>query len=142
MEEMEKSTKVLLWALSLSVVAVILSTGYKFLVLKDYNFIVEAPCDPTREVCFTRDCSGGDCPPNELENYRIFAVPAGDFPKCADNSCLEECLSGLISCEEIVCGDDSEDECVEAEIVLEQEVIVEAEPAELIDDGIIEVENQ
>ncbi len=110
---MEKSTKVLLWILSLSVVAVIASTGYKFLVLKDYNFIVEAPCDPAGEVCFTRDCSTGDCPPNELENYRIFSVPAGDFPKCADNSCLDECVSGLIPCEETVCGDDPADECAE-----------------------------
>ena len=50
-------------------------------------------CDPTSQTCFSRDCSEGDCPPNNLENYRQFTIRARDFSRCSDNSCLKECLN-------------------------------------------------
>jgi hypothetical protein len=109
---MDKWDKIFLWILALSVVAVIAATAYKFLFAKDYDFVLEAPCDPSTNTCFTRDCSNpDDCPPNGLENYRIFNVKASDFGKCADNSCLNECLSGKISCTETKCGESEEDAC-------------------------------
>lgn len=112
---MDKWDKIFLWVLVLSVVAVIAATAYKFLFAKDYVFVVEAPCDPTTNTCFTRNCSIEDeCPPNELGNYRMFNVKASDFGKCVDNSCSSECVSGQISCEEIMCGESEEDSCSSA----------------------------
>lgn len=108
---MERSGKVLLWVLFLSILAVISATGYKFLIQKDYDFVVEASCDSNTETCFYRDCSTGDCPPNGLEYYRVFLVNAADFESCSDNSCLKECEAGLFSCQEIMCGESEEDEC-------------------------------
>lgn len=109
---MDKWDKIFLWIIALSVVAVITSTAYKFLFLKDYNFIVEAPCDPTKSTCFIRDCSNpDDCPPNGLSVYRQFNVKASDFGKCANNSCLNECLTGKIACAEIKCSESSGDTC-------------------------------
>jgi hypothetical protein len=109
---MDKWDKIFLWILVLSVVVVITATAYKFLFVKDYNFVVEAPCDPAVSTCFVRDCSNlDDCPPNGLSDYKVFNVKALDFEKCADNSCLNECLSSQIPCEEIKCGDSEEDSC-------------------------------
>ncbi len=106
------SDRVLLVVISTLVVMAILSTAYIFLIRRHYDFIVEAPCDATVGTCFYRDCSGGDCPSNGLESYRVFSVRAEDFSKCADNSCLQECLNDVIACTETVCGDSQDDECV------------------------------
>ena len=111
---MEKSDKIFLWVIGLSVVGVILATGYNFLFAQNYDFYVEAPCDPATQTCFERDCSEVDaCPPNNLSTYRAFYIKAAQFKKCADNSCLMECTSGAISCEEVVCGDAEEDMCTD-----------------------------
>ncbi len=121
-ETMEASSKALLWAISLSVVAVILSTAYLFLVLKNYDFVVEASCDPAAEEgCFYRDCSTGECPPNELEYYRVFLVSAKDFDSCSDNSCLKECTEGSIRCEEVTCDAEAGDDCTIIEDFKEDE---------------------
>jgi hypothetical protein len=108
---MEPSSKAFLSIMSFSIVAVIAATGYKFLIQKDYRFIVEAECDSSMEACFHRDCTETECPPNELEYYKTFSVAAADFPKCADNSCAAECARGAIRCEEIPCDADAGDEC-------------------------------
>jgi hypothetical protein len=110
---MKPSDKAFLASISLLIVAAICAAAYHFLVQKDYAFIVEAPCDPAQDTCFVRDCSGGECPPNELEHYRMFSVQAADFDTCADNSCLHECQQGDIACTEIVCGESEEDECAQ-----------------------------
>lgn len=88
-------------------------TFYKFYYLKNYEYLVEAPCDPDSEVCFQRDCetSPDDCPPNGLSDYKQFHVTAKDFFKCSDDSCVMECSSGAIDCEQILCGDSPEDMC-------------------------------
>lgn len=109
---METSSKALLLAISLSVVAAILSTAYIFLVAKNYDFTVEAPCDPAKTACFYRDCSLEECPPNKLEYYRTFLVHAADFAACSENSCLQECLEGGgIRCEEIPCDSYAGESC-------------------------------
>lgn len=112
---METSSKALLWAISLSVVAAISFTAYIFLVQKNYDFVVEASCDPAESTCYYRDCSTGECPPNEFEFYRTFIVPASDFEQCADNSCLTECTEETIACEEIICDPEVDEECTSVE---------------------------
>ncbi len=109
---MEKTDKIFLLVLSLCAVATLASNSYMFLLKKDYDFNVEASCDPTTHKCFHRDCANpGDCPPNGLSNYRRFTISAKDFQKCSDNSCIVQCKSGAIQCVEIKCGDSVEDTC-------------------------------
>lgn len=109
---MEVSSKVLLGAVAFSVVLTIGITAYLYLGVKDYNFVVEAHCEPSEQTCFYRDCSTGECPPNELEYYRVFEVRSGDFKNCSDNSCLYECENEKVSCEEVICSDQEDGNCV------------------------------
>lgn len=107
------SDRAFFMTITLFIAVAMLSTAYIFLVRKDYDFIIEAPCDPAEGICFSRDCSTGECPPNGLENYRVFSVSARDFTSCADESCLQECTNGTIACDETLCGESEEDECAE-----------------------------
>lgn len=114
--KIEMSTKVLLSIITLSVIVTILVTGYKFLWEKDYNFVVEASCNPEVNNCFYRDCSiEGDCPPNNFSNYRIYEIHASEFSKCSNNSCERECESGVINCSERLCSVENGDECTTIE---------------------------
>ncbi len=118
---MDKSDKLFLAAIAFSTIAVIGITAYSFVYLKNYDFVTETECDPATETCFYRDCSEEDsCPPNGLENYRVFTMNARDFNTCADNSCLDECISGTILCEELMCGESEEDMCSEAPPIMEE----------------------
>jgi hypothetical protein len=74
---------------------------YKYYYTKDYDYLVEAKCDPSTEKCFFRDCDNQPdlCPPNNLSYYKEYYVKAYDFPKCSDNSCETECSMGVIGCE-------------------------------------------
>ena len=112
---MKKSDKVFLSLFILSVIMVILGTFYNFFILKQYDFVVEAACDPETEECFYRDCEEEDaCPPNQLETYKIFTVPADRFGSCADNSCASLCQGDEASmCIETVCGETEGNECAE-----------------------------
>jgi hypothetical protein len=87
---------------------------YKYYYLKDYDYIVETPCDSAKEICYTRDCSTGECPPNGLSEYKVFSVKAYDFPKCSNNSCKEECEKGLITCVPVPCGQSGGESCTDA----------------------------
>jgi len=108
---MENSSKVLLWAITFSILLAIVATYYIFVVEKNFYFSLEAPCSPTVEKCFYRDCSTGECPPNNLEFYRVFEVAAYDFIKCKDSSCLDECESGRIECVEYKCQPENDQSC-------------------------------
>lgn len=86
-----------------SILAVVGATGYKFLWQKNYTFLVEQACDPATEQCYHRDCSDGSCPPDNLSDYKIMQINAGDFSKCSDDSCATECASGAIKCTPLFC---------------------------------------
>lgn len=89
------------------------TTGYSYWYNNAYPVVVEAECDPEVQNCFYRDCEEADaCPPNGLSVYTVYSVSARDFDTCADNSCKQECESGAIACEEIVCGEAEEDACI------------------------------
>ena len=86
---------------------------YTFYIAKDYDFVVEAPCDPSLELCYQRDCSNpSDCPPNELSVYKKYYVRAYDFARCSNNSCVNLCTSEPYRCRAIICGSDPNDSCV------------------------------
>lgn len=112
-DKIDRAGKILLWAFSISFLVILAITSYIFLVKKDYSFYVEASCDPAFETCFHRDCAEPDsCPPNNLETYKAYEVRAEDFNKCSDNSCVNECAGGTISCQNVYCDSDAGDDCV------------------------------
>ncbi len=96
-----------------SFVGVIASNWYHFFYAKNFDYLIEASCDPASEVCFFRDCENDpdSCPPNELSYYKSYYVNAGDFAECSNNSCSPECETGTIACTLIPCGEAEEDVC-------------------------------
>ncbi|HEU0080457.1 MAG TPA: hypothetical protein VFQ72_00315 [Candidatus Paceibacterota bacterium] len=104
--------KALFTILSLMFVSALGASYYIFYDKKSYDFLVEAPCDPTSQICYVRDCQGPDgCPPNNLSEYQVFKIKAADFSGCKDNSCLSECKSGSISCAVVACDESAGDVC-------------------------------
>ena len=96
----------------LSVLFVLFTAYTKYIYAQDYNFIIEAPCDPGEMTCFVRDCDDY-CPPNELEVYRAYEIPATDYNLCTDNSCTNICqnVDTMSSCVPILCNLDNGDDC-------------------------------
>lgn len=113
MKDSKKSLdKALIFVFTLSFLFVIGTVFYRYIYTKNYDYLIEASCDPLVENCFFRDCTNtDDCPPNELSIYKQWTIKAYDFPKCADNSCKSECESGQIACISIPCGDSKDDDC-------------------------------
>ncbi len=111
MEKNALNSKVLVCLIILLCVFPIASNFYKYFLNKNYPFLIEAPCSQENENCFVRDCSSGECPPNELEYYKQYYISAADFEKCIDDSCADECSSEEIKCEQVVCGELPEDTC-------------------------------
>ena len=106
--------KALFFVFFLAVLTVFAYSIYTYWYQKDFTILVEASCDPASSSCYIRDCSIEDeCPPNNFSEYRVFSVSAKDFAKCEDETCLYECTNNVISCLEITCGSDEEDECTE-----------------------------
>ena len=110
---LEEWNKIFLFGLTLSVISVITASWYRFSVVKTYDFITEAACNPQKQSCFHRDCNTDDCPPNDLDDYRIFHIQAFDFKKCINNSCLTECTLGTITCIGTTCDKEKGDTCSE-----------------------------
>src|SRR3989344_8765702 len=93
------------WVLAFVILTLpIISSYYKYYYTKDYDYLIEAKCDPSMEKCFFRDCADY-CPPNGLSNYKEFYVKAFEFSKCSNNSCELECNNGSINCVPIPCGE-------------------------------------
>lgn len=108
----DRVTLVLFVLISAMTLAAIANSFFVFYYQKNYKFTVEAPCDPSQQNCFVRNCGKEDeCPPNNLERYRIFALRASDFEGCPNNSCLIECITGQVRCEEILCDESRGDAC-------------------------------
>lgn len=102
----------------------IASNFYFFFFEKNYDFIVESPCDVSEEVCFQRDCSNpDDCPPNELSDFKRYGLNASDFKMCENEDCTNACESGDIKCEPVECTEDLDvgESCSLLEASLENE---------------------
>lgn len=99
-----------------SLVFTFLTAYTKYIFAKDYSFYIEAPCDPSTMSCFVRDCDDY-CPPNGLDTYRAYMIPASIFPACTNNSCENVCLDETTThqCEEIQCDEEAGDSCSHAE---------------------------
>lgn len=97
-----------------SAVLAIAASWYYHRVSDDFVFMVEAACDPSQNICYVRDCDEEYCPPNGLDTFRIFNIPAKAFERCEDNSCENLCLRedpGI--CEELICDPNNGETCSE-----------------------------
>ncbi len=114
MEKENKNTPELVITLFLLCLITILFCFNKFYIKKDYNFVVEASCNPESETCYFRDCDAGDaeCPPNNLSYYKMYNLNAKDFESCEGEDCTSLCSSSVDLCEEIPCSSTDGDECV------------------------------
>jgi len=110
------SRKVIVLLITTSVcVCLVLLTAYtKFIYANDYQFRIEAPCDPETESCFVRDCEEY-CPPNGLEVFSVFEISAADYEKCTTNSCENVCQSvvGDELCLQVSCDEENGDDCTD-----------------------------
>lgn len=108
-EQKKKSNNWFLRAMIGCCIIAILVSFYFFYYKKDYNFIVEVPCDVLKEQCFQRDCSNpDDCPPNGLSSFKRYNLRAMDFKMCENEDCAKACESGTIKCEPVECVEDLE----------------------------------
>lgn len=90
-----------------------LLTAYtKYVYAKDYNFLVEAPCNPDEMSCYVRDCNDY-CPPNELEIYQTFLISASDYSSCTSNSCENVCENEATKnrCIPVLCEISDDNDC-------------------------------
>jgi hypothetical protein len=105
--QVKKSNNWLIIALLSCCAITILVSFYFFYFKKNYDFIIESPCDTTKEECFVRDCTNpDDCPPNGLSEFKRFSLKASDFKYCPNEDCTEVCETGQIKCEQIKCTED------------------------------------
>ena len=105
----DKKSNWFLWLIGISCLIAVIISFYFFYFKKDYDFIVEVACDPSRETCFQRDCSNpDDCPPNGLSDFKRYSLNAKDFKTCENEDCTKVCETGLIKCESVECTEDEE----------------------------------
>lgn len=108
-EQKKKSNNWFLSAVIGCCAIAVLVSFYFFYYKKDYDFIIEVPCDALKEQCFQRDCSNpDDCPPNGFSDFKRYSLSAGDFRRCENENCANACETGTIKCESIECVEDLE----------------------------------
>jgi len=100
------------WILLAATLIAIFVSLYIYLFGQRYDFLIEAPCNVATQECYVRDCSEGDCPPNELSSYRVFIVPAATFDSCTDNSCANVCSPDNSPCTEVMCSAQEDVQCL------------------------------
>ena len=109
MPEEDKKSNWFLWLIGISCLVAIACTFYFFYFKKNYNFIVEVACNPSKETCFQRDCTNpDDCPPNGLSDFKRYSLNAGDFKMCENEDCTNACETETIKCEQVECVEDLE----------------------------------
>lgn len=93
---------------------VALTAFTKYLLFKDYTFLIEAACDPEEQICYTRSCEDY-CPPNGLEVFTVYEISASNFDSCTDNSCASICRFEQTAslCTEIFCEPSDDVTCSE-----------------------------
>jgi hypothetical protein len=95
--------------ISISCLVVIFCAFYFFYYKKDYEFVIEVACSPSKETCFQRDCSEeGSCPVNNLSEFKRYGLSAKDFSTCANEDCTSACETEAIKCEPIECTENLE----------------------------------
>lgn len=110
MEPKVKGTFSIITFFTICLVTVTTFSVLRYMVFKNYDMTIEVACDSEREHCFTRSCVEGDCPPNELENYKKYLIKGFLFDKCEEDTCKHFCENPR-NCEQIECDSGAGDTC-------------------------------
>jgi hypothetical protein len=110
MEEIKENKKInyFMILIIISCLVVIFSAFYFYFFKKDFDFIVEVPCNTEEEQCFIRSCDFIECPPNNLSSFKRYSLKARDFKFCENENCELACETNLINCELIPCEENLE----------------------------------
>jgi len=104
----DKSYNIFLYIMLGGCLVAIATSFYFFYFKKEYNFFVEAKCNPETETCFFRDCEAtpDECPPNNLSYFNQYTIKARDFKNCINEDCTEACINNLIQCVKTECTEE------------------------------------
>ena len=95
----------------LSFFVVVISAYSRFVILKDFTFQVEVPCNPETQTCFVRDCEVDYCPPNNLTEYALFNIRGYQYSSCTTGTCVLYCSRASSQCEAVSCDPENGDVC-------------------------------
>lgn len=99
--------RLLVSVLICSILAVIIFSLVKYVILKDYKLFIMAPCDPSISECFVRECEGDIRCSDQLEmNYKIIIRKASDLLSCEkDIDCSPFSCNSSQDCEIYYCSE-------------------------------------
>lgn len=93
----------------LSLCIAVIGSLFRFVYLKNFTVIIEHPCNSELDSCFVRDCSQGDCLPNELPEYKKVSIDAYSYDMCYSlDGCIDFCNSSK-SCTVTFCTPETEE---------------------------------
>ncbi len=112
---MDKKSRIFFIIFSIIILAVTGASFYKFFIFKNYYTIVQAPCDPRYQKCFTITCDPAQddtCPAEEqqrLSYYKLIEKKAYNIPSCDpdQSGCLALDCSPSDDCTEIFCDENT-----------------------------------
>lgn len=117
MSTMNKSGKIVLVVIILSILVVVGFKYKQFFLDKDFSVIVHASCDPATESCFRIACDG-ECEESSVifsdgSPYKKIELPHSKAPMCitTDMTCLDfSCSADDTDCTTTYCADDTLEE--------------------------------
>lgn len=117
---MDKKSKILFIALSVSVALSVFVSYYRIFIAKDYIIEAQTECDPSVEACFVAVCDPveEECSENPQEDilyYKILQRKAANIPLCdpKEEGCRALlCEEGEVDCSEILCDSANTEEGV------------------------------
>jgi hypothetical protein len=132
---MDKKSKILFIALSVSVALSVFVSYYRIFIAKDYIIEAQTECDPSVEACFVAVCDPveEECSENPQEDilyYKILQRKAANIPLCdpKEEGCRALlCEEGEVDCSEILCDSaNAEEEVVCSDPANFQEITEDA----------------
>ena len=106
----ENKKKYIFGILIVVILTAIVYSFYSIYFKKDLDFIVEFPCDTSKEICTIRNCSNEyDCPPNGLSSFTRYIIKGKDFAVCdKSGDCISFCERDESSCVKLDCEENEE----------------------------------
>lgn len=110
-DRMGLEVKVVIVFCILSFFIVAVSALARYVIVQDFTFQVEVPCDPEEQTCYLRDCEIDYCPPNNLTEYTLYNIRGYEYQACTTGTCILYCAREESQCEEILCDSESGESC-------------------------------
>lgn len=99
---MQKSTKLTIIFIFLSLFVVMVYRYYDYVFDKNFVLMMNTKCDPSRELCFSTDDPSLDF---DKGPYKKIEILAKDAPACLEeHTCENFSCAGIKSCTETFCS--------------------------------------